>query len=564
MGHRLGARVALLVSLGLVTVGTAGPAYAGSIDAGNIVSPRNGHGTAILPDGDVLLAGGVDYGTGYDATAVERFDLETQRWTSAAPTPVDFGNVQAVGLASGKVVVVPDFSRDVYQYDPVGNTWTLLGQLNIEAASATMYEHKPGQVMLLGGVRNGGRFDSRVPTFDTIARTAGSAAQLPYDRNGGGSVTLADGTILLTGGSKRDAFGFLVPATTSELYSSATDTWTSIAETRAPSRLILLADGRVLALGNGASSTEANIFNPSTRTWSAAAPMLAARLDYTSTRLLDGRVLVAAGHVSSTGTATPDVEVYDPATNQWSWSKILPQARTGHSVTVLPDGSLLIAGGGKFASTGSIFETVRYTPEPFDDDNDQVANDKDNCPIPNTDQRNTDGDDQGDACDDELDGDGVLNTADNCIATPNANQADLDHDGVGDACDGDRDGDDVLDAVDNCDLVANPDQSDTDGDGDGDACDPNIDGDSVPNAGDNCPAVANPDQADTDRDGVGDACDPINDTLPSPGAMCSSPDAADCPSDGGCRATHGGGSWLLCMLAGLMFARRRRLRPPHR
>lgn len=35
----------------------------------------------------------------------------------------------------------------------------------------------------------------------------------------------------------------------------------------------------------------------------------------------------------------------------------------------------------------------------------------------------------------DLDGDGVLNTVDNCTCTPNTNQADCDHDGAGDACD---------------------------------------------------------------------------------------------------------------------------------
>lgn len=61
---------------------------------------------------------------------------------------------------------------------------------------------------------------------------------------------------------------------------------------------------------------------------------------------------------------------------------------------------------------------------------------------------------------------------------------------------GDTDGDGILDTADNCPAIANPQQYDEDGDGIGNLCD-------------NCPHVANPGQAATlDADAVGDACDP--------------------------------------------------------
>lgn len=80
----------------------------------------------------------------------------------------------------------------------------------------------------------------------------------------------------------------------------------------------------------------------------------------------------------------------------------------------------------------------------------------------------------------DADGDGLLDTSDNCPSSSNPDQKDSDGDGTGDACDltptGDRDRDVVDDRVDNCTTVANPDQQDTDGDGLGDACDPVPDG----------------------------------------------------------------------------------------
>jgi hypothetical protein len=65
-----------------------------------------------------------------------------------------------------------------------------------------------------------------------------------------------------------------------------------------------------------------------------------------------------------------------------------------------------------------------------------------------------------------------------------------------DAMPGDSDGDGVLDTEDNCPAIANPTQHDEDADATGDPCDP-------------CPhLVAAGGGPDGDGDGVGDACDP--------------------------------------------------------
>ena len=75
----------------------------------------------------------------------------------------------------------------------------------------------------------------------------------------------------------------------------------------------------------------------------------------------------------------------------------------------------------------------------------------------------------------------------------------------------DTDGDGVIDTSDNCPDEANADQRDTDADGEGDACDGDDDGDLVPDEDDNCPLVSNASQLDTDGDRRGDACDQIVD-----------------------------------------------------
>ncbi|HKQ50003.1 MAG TPA: thrombospondin type 3 repeat-containing protein [Phycisphaerae bacterium] len=141
-----------------------------------------------------------------------------------------------------------------------------------------------------------------------------------------------------------------------------------------------------------------------------------------------------------------------------------------------------------------------------DADGDGVIDSQDNCPsFADQTQKNIDGDQFGDGCD-------------NCPSSANNNQADLDGDGRGDVCDkcptfansdqADADGDGKGDVCDNCPALFNADQNDADGDGKGDECD-------------NCPAVFNADQGDSNGDGIGDVCGDAPGGQPAPCGVCA-------------------------------------------
>ena len=85
---------------------------------------------------------------------------------------------------------------------------------------------------------------------------------------------------------------------------------------------------------------------------------------------------------------------------------------------------------------------------------------------------------------------------------------DTDGDTIANCTDPDIDGDGIMNGADNCRVIPNADQLDTDGNGRGDACDPfDLDNDGVWNINDNCPQTPNPDQMDSNSNGIGDACE---------------------------------------------------------
>jgi hypothetical protein len=66
----------------------------------------------------------------------------------------------------------------------------------------------------------------------------------------------------------------------------------------------------------------------------------------------------------------------------------------------------------------------------------------------------------------DADGDGVIDSSDNCVQHPNLDQADSDEDGSGDMCD-------------NCTEIPNSGQQDSDEDGYGNSCDGDLNNDYV-------------------------------------------------------------------------------------
>jgi N-acetylneuraminic acid mutarotase len=84
----------------------------------------------------------------------------------------------------------------------------------------------------------------------------------------------------------------------------------------------LLSDGRVFVVGGngtsgGLSLTSAEIYDPSSNSWSSAGNMLEGRSHHTAIQLNDGKVLIAGGLLGPENPLST-VDFYSPTTNSWS------------------------------------------------------------------------------------------------------------------------------------------------------------------------------------------------------------------------------------------------------
>lgn len=176
-----------------------------------------------------------------------------------------------------------------------------------------------------------------VPT-GTWARVS---APLALARAGAVATRLADGRVLIAGGSSDDGSNVVVVGS-AEVFDTD-DRFipvASMAVPRSDHAAVLLKDGRVLVTGgvttDGAETATAEIYDPASNTWAGAGTMDEARSGHTASLLGDGRVLIAGG---------ASLEIYDPASGSFSLAGLLSPARKHHAAATLPDGRVVIAGG---------------------------------------------------------------------------------------------------------------------------------------------------------------------------------------------------------------------------
>jgi hypothetical protein len=163
---------------------------------------------------------------------------------------------------------------------------------------------------------------------------------------------LRDGRVLVAGGcSSATDTQACVHTATAEIYDPTSGTFTrtgSMTVERAGHTATLLRDGRVLITGGHHVSADplasAELYDPSTGRFTPTGSMSTPREGSTAVLLKNGKVFVFGG--AADGTALADFgELYDPSTGQFKRSTPTAVRHDSGTVTLLVDGRVLIAGG---------------------------------------------------------------------------------------------------------------------------------------------------------------------------------------------------------------------------
>jgi hypothetical protein len=329
----------------------------------DLLAERGMHTAASLLDGRILLVGGSQGGNLFLDEA-EIFDPATQQISQTVSLHTARHQHTATQLLDGRVLVVGGYNisslwlSDAEIYDPQTNIWTVVSPIHSHGVSHTATRMLDGRVLVVGGCIADSICTEQVEIFDPQTNSWSEAQSLPSDRASHTAILLNDGRVLVAGGM---AAAGAPAGGDALLYHPLDNTWNATGPMIRPgifAQSVLLADGRVLVAGGVALedypsftiSASAEIYDPTTYTWTAAADLNQARFLHTLMLLPYNRILAIGGARDwyccwNANSFVQEIETYDPIADQWNVAGLLPQPGAFATASLLDDSSVWVAGG---------------------------------------------------------------------------------------------------------------------------------------------------------------------------------------------------------------------------
>jgi hypothetical protein len=259
----------------------------------------------------------------------------------------------ATALPNGKVLVAggDTFDRRAELYDPASRTFApTAGLMTRGRIGQTATVLPNGNVLIVGGEDSSFSATATAELFDPHTGMFVATGPVTVPRAFHTATLLPSGKVLIVGGFQ---FNFPNSALASaELYDPSSGTFSatgSMTAGRVDHTATLLGNGEVLIAGGygnlqlGLSSAE--LYDPSTMMFSPTGSMTSGRGNQTASLLGNGRVLVAGGYSGFPGPGLSSAEIYDPSTGTFASTGSMTAGRGDHTATLLPNGKVLIAGG---------------------------------------------------------------------------------------------------------------------------------------------------------------------------------------------------------------------------
>ena len=326
---------------------TATPSFGTIFPAASMLEPRSGHSATLLPDGQVLIAGGMRRNQDFYKSA-ELYDPATGKFQPTGEMNQRRVGQVAVLLLTGKVLIAGGWvghggTDSAELYDPASGKFSVISQMTTRRGrpSATLLDD--GDVLIAGGEETDNESVASVEIFHVKTLSFHATGPMHHARVAHTATLLADGRVLVVGGYAGSV------SSSAEIYDPKTGSFTetaSLITARCKHTAGLLSDGRVLVAGgsdnrgwNGSLSS-AEIYDPKTERFTSASALNDSRfkLPDEAVRLADGKLLIAGG--------SKEVEVFDPAHGKFLVvAGEMADARHYMAETKLKDGSVLLTGG---------------------------------------------------------------------------------------------------------------------------------------------------------------------------------------------------------------------------